>query len=61
MQTKRRAAPDLDQKPEHLSRLSQSPEGQRRALPERKSPDRSSASAGSGLLRELRETPRHLD
>jgi hypothetical protein len=61
MQTTRHPASNVDRKSEHLSRLSRHPEKQRRPVPERKSPDRSSATAGSGLLRELKETPGHLD
>jgi hypothetical protein len=62
MQTTRHPASDFDPKSEQLNRLARHPERQgRRPMPDRKSPDPSSATTDSGLLRELKETPRHLD
>jgi hypothetical protein len=61
MQTKRHPELDFDLKSDHLSRVAQHPERQHRAVPDRKSPERSNAAADGGLLRELRETPGHLD
>lgn len=61
MQTKRHPETDFDLKSDHLSRVAQHPERQHRPVPDRKSPERSSAAADGGLLRELRETPGHLD
>jgi hypothetical protein len=61
MQTKRHQASDSDLKSDHSSRLAPQPENQHPPVPDRKSPDGPSAATGSGLLRELKETPRHLD
>jgi hypothetical protein len=61
MQTKRHPASEFDPKFDRSSGLSHRSETPSRPVPDRKSPKRPASTVDSGLLRELKETPRYLD
>ena len=61
MQTERRPASEIDSKFDDLRSFVERRDTPKRPLRDRKYPQRSSPAADSGLLRELREAPGHLD
>jgi hypothetical protein len=61
MQTKRHPAAEFDRKLGRLSGSSRRPETPKRPLADHKNPKHPSSTVDSGLLRELKETPGHLD
>jgi len=61
MQTKRHPATDFDRKLDRLSGSSHRPETPKRPVADRKDPKHPRSTVDSGLLWELKETPRHLD
>jgi hypothetical protein len=61
MQTKRHPAAEFDRKLDRLSGSSHRPDTPKRPVTDPKNPKHPRSTVDSGLLRELKETPRHLD